>query len=389
MSKSKIAALVSAICLMSAVLYGLVVSSQTPKPVVRLLTEPPISQIFPFEAEATKPQSPVRFTLQAVDAAGQALENAKIRLEILTPPKNPWFPTDFPIVEGTELLNIEAIAPKGELQFQQMLPIRGDYKLLVDVAPMVAEAFPPFQQMLTLSVPENGVKYRNFGILAVILLVVGFAGGWVLGGEQHIQPGEIAPQRVRLLLSGAIIVAIASLLLINITAEQADSHTSSHEHHSPKSEEPAILQSQGVEARLSGDVEATVGQPVKLSVQAIDTQTGQPVTDAIVTIKATQTDHKWVAFAYQGVTDGKGQLTWEQQFFDGAPHNVTVDISPQPQAQRQFSPLRVAQDIEVEGVAPPLFGRLIVLAYLTSIIVLGLVIGLQLKRRSVWHYKNS
>ncbi|HEY9675614.1 MAG TPA: hypothetical protein V6D11_29495 [Waterburya sp.] len=389
MAKFKFAALVSAICLMSVVFYGFVVSSQSPKPMVRMLSEPPISQILPFEAEATKPQSPVRFTLQAMDAAGQALENAKIRLEILTPPKNPWFSTDFPIVEGTELLNIEAIAPKGELQFQQMLPIRGEYKLLVDVAPMVAEAFPPFQQMLTLSVRENAVKYRNFGILAVILLVVGLGGGWVLGGQQQIQPGEIAPQRVRLLLSGAIIVAIASLLLINITAEQADSHTSGHEHHSPKSEEPAILQSQGVEARILGDVEATVGQPVKLSVQAIDTQTGQPLTDAIVTIKATQTENEWVTFAYQGVMDAKGQLTWEQQFFDGAPHNVTVDISPQPQAQRQFSPLRVAQDIEVKGVAPPLFGRLIVLAYLTSIIVLGLVIGLQLRRRSVWRYENS
>lgn len=388
MKKFKFAALVSAICVMSAVFYGFVVSSQSPKPTVHLLSEPPISQILPFEAEATTPQSPVRFTLQAVDAAGQRIENAKIRLEILTPPKNPWFPTDFPIVEGTELLNIETIAPKGELQFQQMLPIRGEYKLLVDVAPMVAEAFPPFQQMLTLSVPENGVKYRNFGILAVILLVVGLGGGWVLGGQQQIRPGEIAPQRVRLLLSGTIIVAIASLLWINITAEQADSHPSSHEHHAPKFETPAIVQSQGVEARISGDVEATVGQPVKLSVQAVDTQTGQPVTDAMVNIKATQMENEWVSFAYQGVTDAKGQLTWEQQFFDGAPHSVTVDISPQTQAQRQFSPLRVAQDIEVKGVAPPLFGRLIVLAYLTSIIVLGLVIGLKLRRRSVWRYEN-
>jgi hypothetical protein len=387
MSKFKVAALVSTICLMSVVFYGLVVSSQTPQPSVRLIT-PAISQILPFEAEATQPQAPVRLTLQAVDAAGQPLENATMRLQILTPPKNPWFPTDFPIVEGTELLSIEAVAPKGELQIQQMLPIRGNYQLLVEVTPAVANAFTPIQQILTLSVPENGVKYRNFGILAVILLLLGLGGGWVLGGQQSIELGEIAPQRVRLLLSGAIIVAIASLLLVNITAERAESHTHehhSHEHHSQKSE-PSVLQSQGVEARISGDVEATVGQPAKLAVQVIDTATGQPARDVILNIKATQSEHKWVAFAYQGVTDDKGQLTWEQQFFDGAPHKIEVEVSPQPQATRQFSPLRVAKAIEVEGVAPPLRLRLIVLAYFTSLIVLGLVIGLQLRRRLVWRY---
>ncbi len=385
MSKFKMAALLSAICLMSVVLYGLVVSSQTPRPAVRLITEPPISQILPFEAEATKPQPPVRLTLQAVDAAGGVLENAKIRLQILTPPKNPWFPTDFPLVEGTELLNIEAVAPKGELQIQQMLPIRGNYQLLVDVTPIVANAFTPIQQTLTLSVPENGVKYRYFGMLAAILLVLGLGGGLVLGGQQQIQEGEIAPQRVRLLLSGAIIVAIATLLIVNISAERAESHT--HGHHA-QTKEPAVLQSQGVEARISGDVHATVGQPAKLAVQVIDTTTGQPASDVILNIKATQAEHGWVAFAYQGLTDAKGQLTWEQQFFDGAPHKIEVEVSPQPQATRQLSPLRVAKVIEVEGVAPPLKLRLIVLAYFTSIIVLGLVIGLKLRRRSVWRYEN-
>lgn len=391
MSKFKMAALVSAICLMGALFYGLVVSSQTPQPAVRLTTEPAISQILPFEAEASVSPSPVRLTLQAVDAAGKRLENAKIHLQILTPPKNPWLPTDFPLVEGTELLNIEAVSPKGELQIQQMLPIRGNYQLLVEVTPITGNAFTPIQQILTVSVPESWVKYRNFGILAVILLVLGLGGGLVMGGQQQIQLGEIAPQRVRLLLSGAIIVAIASLLIVNISAEVAESHTHehhSHEHHSqPK--EPAVLQSQGVEARILGDEQASVGQPAKLAVQVINTTTGQPAEDVILNIQATQAEDEWVAFAYQGVTDAKGQLMWEQQFFDGAPHKVAVDVSPQPQATRQFSPLRVAKEIEVEGVAPPLQVRLIVLAYFTSIIVLGLVIGLQLRRHSVWRYKNQ
>lgn len=384
MSKFKMAALISLVCLMGVVFYGLVVFSQTPQPSVRLLTEPPISQILPFDGEATVTPSPVRLTLQALNAAGQSLENAKIRLQILTPPKNPWFPTDFPIVEGTKLLNIEAVAPKGELQIQEILPIRGQYQLLVEVTPIVEKAFSPFQQILTLSVPENWIKYRNLGILILVLLTVGIGGGLVLGGRQEIQEGEIAPQRVRLLLSGAIIVAIISLVFINVTAELAESHTDHHKPHSPKPEEPAILQSQGIEARILGDIETTVGQLANLAVQVSDTQTGQPVTDANLNIKATSIEGEWVAFAYQGVTDTKGQLKWEQQFFDGAPHKVTVKVSPKPQAQQQFSPLRVVKQIYVEGVAPPLQSRLIVLGYFTSFIVLGLVIGIQLRRRLVW-----
>lgn len=378
MSKFKMTALVSTLCLTGVVFYSLLVSSQTPQATVRLITNPPISKIIPFEAEATAPQSPVQLILQAVDAVGQPLENAKIQLQILTPPKNLLFPTDFPIVEGTELLNVEALAPKGKLQIQQMLPIRGKYQLLVNVTPIVANAFTPIQQTLTLSVPENWVKYRNFGILAVILLMLGIGGGWVMGGQQ-IQVREIAPQRVRLLLSGAIIVAIASLLIINISAEVAESHT--HDQHSP-TQEPVVQTAQGVEARILGDIQATVGQPAKLAVQLLNTITNQPAKDVILNIKTTQSEHNWVAFAYQGTTDANGRLAWKQQFFDGAPHKVEVEVLSK-QATSQVLPLRIAKTIEIEGIAPPLSVRLIALTYFTSIIVLGLLLGLRLKNKDL------
>ena len=142
MSKFKFTLLIS-LFVMSLVFYGWVGYSQSPSPTVRLIAEPPMGKIFPFEAEAKTPQSPVKLTLQAVDGTGKALTNAKIHLTLLTPPKNPWFSTDFPIVEGTELLDMEANAPQGELQIQQMLPIRGNYQLLVSVTPLVENAFAP------------------------------------------------------------------------------------------------------------------------------------------------------------------------------------------------------------------------------------------------------
>jgi hypothetical protein len=391
MSKFKFSVLISAICMMSIVFYTWVGFSRSPQPTVRLTSEPPISQILPFEAEANTPLSPVSLKLQALDAAGIPLENARIALTILTPPKNPWFTTDFPIVEGTKLLDIEAIAPKGELQIQQMLPIRGNYQLLANVTPIAPNAFTPIQQTLTLSVPENGVKYRNFWILAAILLVVGLGGGLAIGGKQQIQAGEIAPERVRLLLSGAIIIAIAALLYVNLSAEIAQSEMSmpmSHMTESKPTEKTSpIAQSQGLEVRLSGDVSATVGKAANLQVKVTDTKINQPVTDVLLNIKVSPAEDEWIAFAYKGAPDAAGKLIWQEQFFDGAPHKVDVEVSPQPNAARQFPPIQVSQTIEVEGVAPPLSVRLTVLAYFTGIVVAGMAIGFGLQRRLLGRWR--
>lgn len=379
-SKSKLFSLICAVSLMSAILYGNVGISQSPESTVQLTTEPPISQLFPFEAEAATPQSPVKLKLQAIDKTGIPLENAKISLTILTPPKNPWLPTDFPIVEGTTLLEMDAIAPKGELAIEQMLPIRGTYQLLVNVTPIVKNAFAPIQQTFTLSVPENGVKYRNFAILCGILLIVGIGGGFVIGGQQEMEWGEIAPTRVRLLLSGAIIFAIAVLLFVNISAELVASgthqHGEDHHHHETAINTSGSIPSQGLDVQISGDNTATVGQLANLNIQVIDTQNNQPLTDAILNIKSIQLEDEWIAFAYQSVPNSQGELTWKQQFFDGAPHKIEVEVAPAANSTRQFEPFQVSKMIEVAGVEPPLVIRLIALAYLTGIVVVGLLIGL-------------
>jgi hypothetical protein len=379
MSKFKFFALISAVCLIGVIFCTKIGFSQSPRARVQLITSPPVSQITPFEAEATKPQSPVLLKLKSIDAAGNSLENAKINLKILTPPKNPWFTTDFPIVEGTKLLEMEAIAPQGELQIQQMFPIRGTYQLLVNVAPTEANTFVPFEQKLTLSVPENWLKYRNFFILAGILLVVGLIGGLAIAGQQQISTGEVAPTRVRLLLSGLIVMAIAVLLFVNVSAEIVQSQMSmpmSHLRESvPENSKSGIIQSQGLEVQLSGDPNAKVGTPANLKVQLIDTKTNVPVTDAVVDLKTTQLENNWLAFAYQGVLNEAGKFAWQQQFFDGAPHKIEVKVAPKPNAARQFEPFQVRREIEVEGVAPPLLVRSIVLGYLIGIVGIGLLSG--------------
>ncbi|AFY91044.1 hypothetical protein [Chroococcidiopsis thermalis] len=383
MLKFHSSALISTICLMGIVFGARTGLSQTVQPVVRLTTKPTLSKILPFEAEAASRQLPVQLILEAVDESDKPIENARIHLQILAPPQNPWVTTDFPKVEGTKLLDIKAVAPKGELNVQQMLPIRGTYQLRVAVTPNATHTFIPIQKTLTLSVSENWVKYRNFGFLVAILFAVGLVGGWIIGGKQSIPAGEIAPQRVRLLLSGAVAIAIAALLIVNISAELAESgvSTSHTVQGKPQAGSRAVVQSQGLELRLLGDTNTTVGKIANLQAEAIDTQTHQPATDVILNVKTTQLEHEWVVFAYQGIPDATGKLTWQQQFFDGAPHKVEVEVAPHSNAIRKFHPFRVKREIEVEGVAPPLSARLTTLALFASIIAIGLVIGLRQKYR--------
>jgi hypothetical protein len=341
-----------------------------------------LSSVVPDEA-------PVRITLQAVDATGKALSDVRFNLQLLTPAKTPWFTSDFPIVEGTTLLEMKVETANGTLEFEQVMPIRGQYALKAQVTPQVSGAFEPFEQSLMLSVPENLVKYKNAAILAGILLVAGFGSGWIVGGDQVVQSDEIAPQNVRFLLSGATMVAIAALLIVNISAElpahsqgEAHSHSEAHSHGEAHGEtavsSPASIQrSPNLEIRMSGEQQATVGQLANQSVQVINVKTQQPEAKLAVEVKTVALEDGKQMFAYRGTTDSQGQITWQEQFFDGAPHQVTATIAGSNEAVLQAS-----QDVEVEAIAPPIYIRLISLSYYTGVFVISLLTGIWLHKRS-------
>lgn len=386
LSKLKGSTLMATACAISIFCYAVIGFSQSPQASVQLATDPPIAQVFPLEAEATEYlgsgqyQSPVQLKFQAKDAAGAALQNARFHLQVLTPPPTPWFTTDFPMTEGTQLLDIAGEAPAGAFQIQQVFPIRGTYQLKVTVTPGVADAFAPVEQTLNLTVPENPLKVRYFPVLLAVLLAIGLVGGWIIGDRQAIRVGEIAPQRVRLLLSGVTVLAIAVLLFFNVGAEWGEAHAEMAKPASTANN-AGLIQSQGLRLELIGDDRTAIGQTAAFQAQLTDSQTNQPVRDAVFTIKSTQLENNWVAFSYQGVPDLKGLVAWQEQFFDGAPHRIEVAVSPSPNSQRQFQPFQVSREIEVEGIAPPMSVRLVGLLYFTGVLALGLVVGLGLQQR--------
>ena len=371
-----------AFCL-AAFAASLLIWLENPSPVlsqtqVQLLTNPQLEQVVP----ATKP---VQFTLQAVDIHQQPLKDVNFQIRLLTPAKTPWLTSDFPIVEGTILLEMEAIAPSGMLQLEQTLPIRGTYRLEIKVNPQATRSFEPFEQVLTFSVPENPKKYRNIIVLGAILLTAGLGSGWVLGGDQTIHDGGIAPRPVRMLLSAAILLCIVVLLVINVESEIASpaSHSSEQSFFAPTTQI-----SQGIKVELSGDTQATVGQTAMQRVQVTDATIGEAITDVLIRLQVIALEHTERIFTFEGIPNDTGELTWQQQFFDGAPHQVIATISPTATSPRQFSPIQASHEVNVEGVAPPLYIRLITLIYFTAFFVASLIIGLVMRRRFRFRQKT-
>lgn len=373
---AKLTPLTPLLCLVGMVFCG-PAAAQLGEPTIELITEPASSQLRPFGAAETEEKLPATLKLQARDASGQPLQDVRMQLQVEAPAPTPWLSTDFPWIEGQRLLDLTTVAAEGSLQVQQILPIRGLYRLTATVTPARDNGFQPFQQQWTLPVAERWDKYQNFGLLVGVLVAAGFGGGWILGGRQQRLAGELAPQRVRLLLSGATLVAIAVLLGVNISAELAPTP---HGHSAPASdtEQPAA---QGMLVEFGGDTEAVVGQPANLAVQVLDAQTRRPATDVLLTLQVTQLEDNWLTFTYQGSPDQQGRLTWKQQFVDGTPHQLNVGVAPLPGADSGFPPFAVSRKLEVSGVAPPLTRRLLSLAYMSGILTVSLLLGLGLRRR--------
>ncbi len=349
--------------------------AQTGQGKVLLTLDPPVRQLIPFEAEAEQQKSPPRFRFEAQDSQGKVLSRVRMQIKIVTPKTNPWISTDFPIVEGTELLSLDVPAAQGVVEFEQMLPIRGVYQVFVNVLPMQdASATPLVKQVLTVDVPENPVKFRNFAILAGICILVGVLGGAFIGRSGRT---DILPEAMRLLLIGLTLTAMAALIFINVSAESQGGHTdmAGMANSMLPVSAPSIAQDRERVLNLDGVKEARVGTAESFQAKLTDRHTDQSIPSAFE-VSVINTEKNWKLFSIATPVDD--QVRWRQQFFDGSAHRIEVQTPPYSGRPA----LVTKSSVSVEGIAPPLFVRLKALAYLTGFVALGLFGTIGLKLRS-------
>ena len=168
-----------AITVLLLALFGVAPAQSQGDLSVKLETNPAAGQIGPDNTF-------VRTTLTVVDASGQAVSNAYLKLHLDSPPGNPIISTDFPIVEDTALMNYEGILPNGVLEFESIYPIRGQYSFEVE-AGRDATAL-SFKDTLNLSINENSNEVMNGVIFIALLLVLGLVAGIIIGNARIRYP---------------------------------------------------------------------------------------------------------------------------------------------------------------------------------------------------------
>jgi hypothetical protein len=98
---------------------------------------------------------------------------------LLSSPERKFFsPTDFPMVEGTKLIDTTLSVEKGKATFTYMFPIRGDYHMNVEVFDEKGNSVGIYKPIININ--ENPAEVKNAIIFIVILAVFGFVAGFVL-----------------------------------------------------------------------------------------------------------------------------------------------------------------------------------------------------------------
>ena len=92
--------------------------------VIEFTTEPAMDKILP-DAETAK----LKFAVK--NKKGELIKKALLRVKLEAPQTTAFFSTDFPIVEGTPLMDLEMEVNNGQAEFEYLLPIRGTYNLEV------------------------------------------------------------------------------------------------------------------------------------------------------------------------------------------------------------------------------------------------------------------
>lgn len=320
---------------------------------VVLETSPAPEQIGPDETL-------VRTTLRVVDAGGQAVPNARLKLRLEAPPGQPLISTDFPLVERTTLLAYEGTLPDGVWQFDYVYPIRGTYSF--EVAAGTDPGSYAVRDTLKLRLRENRREVLNLVIFLGGLLGFGLVTGVIVGRGA----------RARSLAAAGLSLLLLALALPGGPAATALAHGGEHE------------TGPVTDSATSGDLTLTstlrpgggrVGALNYLTFQATDGQ-GRPAPGAEFNLSLWHVeDDRPVFAATLPAPQGRADLAF--QFFDGAEHRLQVS------AARSASPgadtVSLERVVGVEGLSPPLATKIRTLVLLLLVVLAGVVIGLRVE----------
>lgn len=293
-------------------------------------TTPRLQLIRPFA-------DPIDLSLLVTGVDGRPIKQGTVAIRLVAPGPGRFFSTDIPLVEGTLLNEMKLPLRQGRANWKQLFPIRGNYRLTVDV---IAGDGTKATKAFTFDVRENRMKWLALTAFSAALFLLGFVAGRVFTGARA---GAVMTVVGLALLTGATEISIAQ-------QNQADS--------------PAVLEIEP----------ATVGKPGQVRWKMATAGDGGART-ATLTLTITHLEKQKVVF---GVEKIAVDSEWSTKFHfpDGGEYRVSA-VGSIP----GLAAVRNEQVITVTGVEPPASSMLPVLSYFVALIAVGLGAGRWSKRR--------
>jgi len=109
-----------------------------------------------------------------VAVRGGAERPVDLSLKLWAPPRGKFFTTDFPLVEGTQLIQMNVRLPDGRLDWGYAFPIRGTYRLELHAADAAGQAF---ERTVLIEIKEHWTKWSFLFVFLAGLFTLGLVAG--------------------------------------------------------------------------------------------------------------------------------------------------------------------------------------------------------------------
>jgi hypothetical protein len=280
---------------------------------------------------------PATLTLLVTSADGRPVAQGRVAILLEAPAPGRFFSTDFPLVEGSRLLDMSLPLRQGRAEWKYLFPIRGEYRLSVEFTAIDGKkAIKTF----SLVIRENKQKWIFLGIFSLALFALGVMAGRIFTSSRSSRADELTAGAV--LLLGSLIAALDP-----VTAQEAERG--------------------GQFGWLEIDP-ATVGKPSKVRWRlAGETNAGnEPV---LLTLMIAHLEKNKTVFAVERLPVEK-EFAMNFQFTEGAEYRVTA-IGYLTGGRM----LRTELNIAVTGVEPPARAMISAIGIFLAVITLGLGVG--------------
>jgi hypothetical protein len=299
---------------------------------IHFKTTPRVELVRPFA-------DPVAMSLLVTGADGKPVRQGYVDVRLDAPKPGRFFSTDFPFVEGTRLNEMRLGLRQGRANWNYLLPIRGTYRLSVDV---VTTDGKKASQIFEFKVRENERKWLSLGGFSIALFFLGFIAGRIF------TPSRVA---AGVLIVGAFLCGTGDSYSVQQAAEPLRAATL-------EIESAKVGTQTDVQWRLKGEFAGE--KPVNF-----------------LTLTISHLEKGKVVFGVEKLAVAS-EFSMKFQFPDGAEFRVsTVANTPDAPA------IPNERIVSVAGVEPPASAMVPALSYFLGLILFGLGAGRWSKLRKV------